>query len=96
MKYSDRLVFHSPGALLNSLTVEKIVAGNRLARNPKIVDVLRDYGYVETRGLGIRSKIIPSLLAHNGRGPEFEATEDYFKLTMLREAVSSDGVESRE
>lgn len=84
VSYSDRLDFQSPGSLLNSLTVEKIIAGNRAVRNPKIVEVLRDYGYVDSRGLGIRSKIIPALQAQNGNAPEFEVTEDYFKLTMHR------------
>ena len=84
VRYADRLVILSPGALWNSMTVEKMIAGNRSVRNSKIVDVLRDYGYVDTRGLGIRNKIIPSLSAQNGTEPEFEATEDYLKLVMYR------------
>ena len=96
VRYSDRLEFQSPGSLSNSMTLEKIIAGNRSVRNPKIVDVLRDYGYVETRGLGIRNKIIPSLLSHNGREPKLEATEDYFKLIMYRESVNPGKAKSEE
>ena len=42
--YSDRLEVLSPGALQNSMTVEKMLAGQRSPRNPIIVEVLRDYG----------------------------------------------------
>jgi hypothetical protein len=45
--YSDRLEVVSPGALQNSMTVEKMLAGQRSPRNTIIVGVLRDYGYVD-------------------------------------------------
>ena len=83
----DRLEVLSPGALQNSMTVEKMIAGQRSPRNPLIVDVLRDYGYVDARGMGVRNKIIPLLRNSNGVEPEFEATEDYLKLTMRRGRV---------
>ncbi|MDN5848290.1 MAG: hypothetical protein L0H63_01445 [Nitrococcus sp.] len=51
VRYADRLEIVSPGALQNAMTVEKMVAGQRSARNPIIVDVLRDYGYVDARGI---------------------------------------------
>jgi ATP-dependent DNA helicase RecG len=41
------------------MTVAKMIAGQRSARNPLIVDILRDYGYVDARGMGVRTKIIP-------------------------------------
>jgi ATP-dependent DNA helicase RecG len=34
------------------MNVEKMIAGQRSPRNPLIVEVLRDYGYVESRGMG--------------------------------------------
>lgn len=83
-RYADRLEVLSPGALQNSMTVEKMVAGQRSPRNPLIVEVLRDYGYVDARGMGVRNKIIPLLKEQNGVEPEFLATEDYLKVIMLR------------
>jgi ATP-dependent DNA helicase RecG len=83
-RYVDRLEILSPGALQNSMTVEKMLAGQRSPRNLLIVEVLRDYGYVDARGMGIRNKIIPLLREQNGVDPEFEATADYLKLTMRR------------
>jgi len=53
VSYADRLEIKSPGTLPNSMTVEKMLAGQRSARNPLIVEVLRDYGYVDARGMGV-------------------------------------------
>ena len=86
VSYADRLEVLSPGALQNSMTVEKMVAGQRSTRNSLIVDVLRDYGYVDARGMGVRNKIIPLMRAGNGVDPKFEPTEDYLRLTLRRGA----------
>lgn len=82
--YTNRLEVISPGALQNSMTIEKMKAGQRLPRNPIIVEVLRDYGYVDARGMGIRRKVIPLMRQHNGSEPLFEATEDFLRTTLLR------------
>ena len=88
-RYADRLVVTSPGALQNTMTVEKMIAGQRSARNTVIVEVLRDYAYVDARGMGVRNKIIPLAKRSSGREPAFEATEDHLKLTMWRGAGSA-------
>ena len=80
--YADRLELTSPGPLPNTMTIEKMVAGQRCPRNPIIVDVLRDYGYVDARGMGVRNKIIPLVRQATGRDPAFEETEDYLKTTI--------------
>ena len=85
--YSDRLEVISPGAMPNSMTVEKMIAGQRSPRNPLIVEVLRDYGYVDARGMGIRTRVIPLMRVHNEVDPVFEATDDYLKTTLPRRIV---------
>ena len=82
--YSNRLEIISPGALQNSMTVEKMIAGQRSPRNPRIVEVLKDYGYVDARGMGVRHKIIPLMRKHNKSDPIFEATDDYLKTVLPR------------
>ena len=82
--YANRLVTTSPGALPNTMTVQKMLAGQRSARNPLIVEVLRDYGYVDARGMGVRNKIVPLVRQSSGREPRFEATEDHLRLTMWK------------
>jgi len=82
--YADRFEVISPGALPNSMTIEKMKAGQRSPRNTLIMEVLRDYGYVDYRGMGVRTKIVPLTRALTGKEPEFEATEDYLKTTLYR------------
>jgi len=81
-RYTDRIEIISPGALPNSMTVEKMIAGQRSPRNPLIVEMLRDYGYVESRGMGVRTKVIPLMIQHNKVSPIFDATEDYVRTVL--------------
>ena len=82
--YSDRFEVISPGSLQNSMTIEKMIAGQRYARNTIIMEIMRDYGYVDFRGMGIRTKVIPQMHEFNGTRPVFEATEDYVKVILLK------------
>ena len=83
--YSNRLEIISPGTLPNGMTVEKMKAGQRFPRNPIISNILRDYGFMDNRGMGIRRQIIPLMKAHNGTEPEFDVTEDYVKVILWKE-----------
>ncbi|MCK5522065.1 MAG: putative DNA binding domain-containing protein [Thiomargarita sp.] len=80
--YVDRFEIISPGALQNSMTIEKMLAGQRSPRNILIMEILRDYGYVDYRGMGIRTKVIPLMRRINQAEPIFEATEDYVKTVL--------------
>lgn len=82
--YSDRLEVVSPGRLQNSMTVGKMIAGQRSPRNLLIMEILRDYGYVDARGMGVRTKVIPLMRQLNQTEPVFEATEDYLKTVLPR------------
>lgn len=82
VNYADRLEVTSPGALQNSITIEKMLAGQRAARNPVVMEVMRDYGYVEQRGMGVRRKIVPLTRNLTGRDAVFEATDDYVRVTL--------------
>jgi len=82
--YSDRLEVISPGKLQNSMTICKMVAGQRSPRNTLIMEILRDYGYVDSRGMGVRTKVIPLMKQLNQVDPIFEATDDYLKTILPR------------
>ena len=82
--FPDRLEVESPGSLPNTVTIERMKAGARYARNQTLVNVMRDYGYVDARGMGIRNKVIPGMLAHNGTEPELVADEHRF-IVRLRD-----------
>jgi len=66
------------------MTIQKMIAGHRSPRNTIIMEVLRDYGYVDFRGMGIRTKVIPLMRNNNRAEPIFEATEDYLKTVLPR------------
>jgi ATP-dependent DNA helicase RecG len=93
--YSDRLEITSPGALQNSMTVEKMLAGQRSPRNPLLVDVMRDYGYVDARGMGVRRKIVPLVRAFAGTDARFEATEDFVRVVLPKSTHPSGDASSR-
>jgi ATP-dependent DNA helicase RecG len=80
--YADRLEVTSPGSFQNSMNVEKMIAGQRSHRNSLIVGILRDYGYIDARGMGIRTKVLPLMRAQNKTDPVFEATDDFVKTTL--------------
>jgi ATP-dependent DNA helicase RecG len=82
--YIDRLEIISPGKMQNSMNVYKMIAGQRSPRNPLIMEILRDYAYVDSRGMGVRTKIIPLMKKLNQVDPVFEATEDYLKTVLPR------------
>ena len=82
--YADRFEVISPGALPNSMTVEKMKAGQRSPRNTIVMEVLRDYGYVDYRGMGVRTKIVPLTRELTGKDPEFVVTDDYLRTILYR------------
>jgi len=82
--YQDRIEIISPGKLQNSMTIEKMIAGQRYTRNALIMGTLRDYRYVDFRGMGIRIKVIPLMKLNNSVEPVFEATDDYLKTVLYR------------
>lgn len=82
--YADRLEIISPGRLPNGMTVARMRAGTRATRNQLVLDVLRDYQYMENRGLGIPRKIIPLMRAHNGTEPELIVDGDRFTVRLWR------------
>lgn len=83
--FSDRLEVISPGRLPNGVTVEKMKEGLRVARNELLKEILRDYGYVEHLGMGVRSRIIESMRAHNGTEPDLIEEEHRFIVRLWKE-----------
>ena len=87
--FSDRIEIQSPGRLPNTVTVDGMKLGVRYARNQTLVNVMRDYGYVDARGMGVRNKIIPGMLTHNGTEPDLIAEEYRFTVRLWKEPKPS-------
>ena len=82
--YGDRLEIISPGRLPNGVTVEKMKEGLRAARNKMLKEILRDYGYVEHLGMGVRNRIIRSMLEHNGKAPDLVEDGERFVVRLWK------------
>ncbi len=88
--YANRLEVISPGRLPNGVTVEKMKQGVvRVARNELLKEILRDYGYVEHYGMGVRNRIIESMRAHNATEPDLIEEEDRFVVRLWKERRQS-------
>jgi ATP-dependent DNA helicase RecG len=78
--YADRIEVYSPGRLPGHVTVENIVE-ERFSRNPIVVQVLADMGFIERLGYGIDRML--RLLEHGGHPPpHFEETAAGFRVTL--------------
>ena len=88
--FTDRLEVSSPGRLPNTVTPQGMRHGLRYARNQTLVNVMRDYAYMEARGMGVRNTIIPGMRAHNGTEPELIAEEHRF-IVRLRKSPPKKG-----
>ncbi len=82
--YSNRLEITSPGQLPNTVKPEGMRLGVRYARNQILVNVMRDYRYVDARGMGVRMKIIPGMRAHNGTDPDLEEGDYWFTVRLWK------------
>jgi len=86
--YSDRLEVISPGRLPNTVTVPKMMQGYRAARNELLKEILRDYDYVEHRGMGVRRKIIEGMREHNGTKPDLIEEDERFTVRLWKRAAA--------
>ena len=84
--YADRLEVISPGRLPNGVTVEKMKEGIvRVARNELLKEILRDYGYIEHYGMGVRNRIIESMRRHNRTEPDLVEQDDRFVVRLWKQ-----------
>lgn len=79
--FADRLEVRNPGGLFGDLTVETLDEAPPSTRNPNIMRVLQDLGYVEQRGTGIR-RMIAEMRQANLEPPHFKDGGTYFVVTL--------------
>jgi ATP-dependent DNA helicase RecG len=87
--YSDRLEVISPGGLPGFITVENII-DEHFSRNPRIVNGLFQWGYIEELGLGI-DRMFEEMEEAGHQPPDFDARPYSFAVTLrnAREAPSA-------
>ncbi len=78
--YTDRIEITSPGGLPAHITVDNIVE-EHYSRNPRIVNGLFQWGYIEELGLGI-DRMIEDMVTAGHPPPKFEAKAHRFSVTL--------------
>ncbi len=80
--FSNRIEIESAGRLPNTLTIEKIKAGQKYPRNPILVQFAQYFGLMEHKGLGIRKIVIETLRYMGMNDAIMEETDETFKVTV--------------
>jgi ATP-dependent DNA helicase RecG len=78
--YADRLEIISPGGLPGYMTLDNLVE-EHFSRNPRLVQGLYQWGYIEELGLGI-DQMIEDMVNAGHEPPLFKATPHLFTVTL--------------
>jgi len=78
--YSDRMEVISPGDLPGYITVDNIVE-EHFSRNPRLVNGMFQWGYIEELGLGI-DRMIEEMVQAGHNPPQFKATSYSFSVVL--------------
>jgi ATP-dependent DNA helicase RecG len=101
--YADRLEVFSPGGLPGYITLDNLVE-EHYSRNPRLVNGLFQWGYIEELGLGI-DRMIADMVHAGHPPPRFRATPYSFMVTLVKAQekkqaptapTSSDGLSTNE
>ena len=79
--YSDRMEIISPGGLPGFITVDNIVE-EHFSRNPRVVNGLFQWGYIEELGLGI-DRMIEAMVQDGHPPPKFKSQPYAFTVTLF-------------
>jgi len=85
--YSNHMEIHSPGSLPGPMTIENLKE-ERFSRNPIIVQILSDMGYIERLGYGV-DRVIELMKARGYQTPQFINNASGFKVTLTKQTESS-------
>lgn len=83
LMFDDRIEFHSPGRLPNTVTVEKMKIGISYARNPFLVKYMENLRYIDQLGRGI-PMILKSMKGAGAKEPLLQEVGEEFILTLYK------------
>ena len=78
--FADRFEVHSPGELPGPVNLDNLLVA-RFSRNPMVVQVLSDMGYIERLGYGL-DRVIRVAREHGLPLPHFEEVGGTFRVTL--------------
>ncbi len=82
--FSDRIEVQSPGNLPGPVNLDNLLEA-RFSRNPVIVQILSDLGFVERLGYGL-DRVVNVMRKSGLRRPHFEEIGGTFRVTLYGEA----------
>ncbi|MEO8396307.1 MAG: ATP-binding protein, partial [Chloroflexota bacterium] len=83
--FRSRMEVTSPGGLPGPVTIDNI-KDERFSRNPVIVQVLSDMGFIERLGYGV-DRVIDLMHEKHLRAPEFEETAGGFRVCLHNDPI---------
>ncbi|MBZ0300697.1 MAG: putative DNA binding domain-containing protein [Anaerolineae bacterium] len=89
--FKNHMEITNPGRLAGPVTVDNI-KDERFSRNPVIVQVLSDMGFIERLGYGV-DRVIHLMQQQNLRVPEFEETSGGFRVILRNQPVDEIAVD---
>lgn len=92
--YTDRLEISSPGGLPAHITLDNIV-DEHYSRNPRIVNGLYQWGYIEELGLGV-DRMIEDMVRAGHQPPVFDAKPHRFSVVLYNSRDKGRGSQSWE
>lgn len=78
--FSNHMEVHSPGTLPGPMTVDNL-KDERFSRNPIIVQILSDMGFIERLGYGV-DRVIELMASQGLETPEFIESSSGFRVTV--------------
>lgn len=83
LMFADRIEFHSPGKLPNTVTIDKMKIGVSYSRNPYLVKYMENLRYIDQLGRGI-PMIIKNMKNLGAKEPELKEIGEEFVLTIYK------------
>ncbi|MBI1256018.1 MAG: transcriptional regulator [Chloroflexi bacterium] len=83
--FRSRMEVTSPGGLPGPVTIDNI-KDERFSRNPVIVQVLSDMGFIERLGYGV-DRVFDLMREKHLRAPEFEETAGGFRVSLYNDPL---------
>lgn len=81
--YSNHMEVHSPGSLPGPMTIENLKE-ERFSRNPIIVQILSDMGFIERLGYGV-DRVIELMKSQGHDAPTFTNSTNGFKVRLSKQ-----------
>jgi ATP-dependent DNA helicase RecG len=85
--FNNRMDVTSPGSLPGPVTIDNI-KDERFSRNPAIVQVLSDMGFIERLGYGV-DRVIDLMRQQNLSAPEFEEKAGGFRVILRNQSAEA-------